>query len=287
METKTLKKKVRASIDEGGDTGCSFGSSKQDSSSLFLFTAIIDFAVTEDSAGDVINTIRKDVFNSTDTKKVIHFRKATEQQKNFMQQLVRKQNIISISVITVKKYAHDNGIFKGNYSEFNKSKSSGTEIYFGTLETLLINLSKYADEHNFEMYLDIAECGGMISTPKLKNFIKKLEADNKISKCFLHPQILVASQKSTLQLADIVVSSIYSSLEPSQGFLSAHGISMYPIIYKSPDLDLLNYGIIFNHLCDEINVISIYPWLDKDTIKIIYNSMYPDRITPILLVRPS
>jgi len=283
MQVENLKKKVRVSIDEGGDTGCSFGSGNN-SSRLFLFTAIIDFDVTMDSAGDVINTIKKEVFNITDIEKVIHFRKCTEQQKNFMQRLVNEQKFTSISVITDKKYAYENNLFKGKYPEFNKNRSSGTEIYYGTLETLLIHLSKYADKYNLSMYLDIAECGGMVSTIKLKSFISKLLSDDKISKCFLSPQIQVASQKSTLQLADIVASSIYSSLEPSQGFLSAHGISMYPVIYKSTDLEILNYGIVFNHPYNKINMLNIYPWLDKENIEIIYNSMFPKRSKSIILV---
>jgi hypothetical protein len=92
-----------------------------------------------------------------------------------------------------------------------------------------------------------------------------------------------ATEKSTLQLADIVASSIYSAVEPTQGFISSHGISMYPIIYKDNNLNLLGSGINFNDGCNKNKILAIYPWLDKEKAKYIHDIIFPIRPKEIKL----
>lgn len=267
------KKKLRLSIDEAGDLGTTFTQEKS-SSRFFIMTGVIDDDLKNTSAGDVVNQIANEVFGSTSTKK-IHFAKASQLQKQHMVNLVSKQNVKAITVVTDKVHVINNNIFKGKYDYLKHYPKTAFEIYFGTIEKLLIEVSKYAEVNNIELVVDIAECAGMISQKMAKDLIAKLIKDKKIANCFKNISVVTAANRCSLQVADIITSSIYSSIEPSQLFNPLYAIAFAPVILKSSENTILDFGLCFSHSYNQDKVYQFYPWFRK--LDSLYTDLFPIR----------
>lgn len=277
------KNKMRLSIDEGGCLGLTFNSEKQ-SSRFFILTGVIDGDLENTSSGDVIKDISLNMYGKVETKK-IHYRAATALQKQFMVNKVAEQNLETITVVTDKIYFKDKNLGANEYTDIVPKCSRGRELYLFSLEKLLIQVSKHIENKDIELVVDIAECGGTISNKMVKNLIKKLIEEKKINNCFRSIKVVVANQRCSLQVADIIASSIFSALEPSHLYMPMNAVALMPIMIKKSFQDsdtILGYGICFTHIYNESKVITNYPWI-KD-MKYIHSILFPKRKEVISII---
>lgn len=282
-ENKIIKNKMRLSIDEGGCLGLTFDKEKQ-SSRFFILTGVIDGDLKNTSSGDVIKDISLNMYGKVETKK-IHYRDATALQKQFMVNKVAEQKLETITVVTDKRHFKDKNLGANVYNDIVPKCSRGRELYLLSLEKLLIQVSKHIENKNIELVVDIAECGGTISNKMAKKLIKKLIEEKKINDCFGSIGVIVANQRCSLQVADIIASSIFSALEPSQLYMSMNAVALMPIMLKESLEDansILDYGICFTHIYDESKVFSNYPWI-KD-INYVHSMLFPKREEVISII---
>lgn len=275
------KRKMRLSIDEAGDLGFKFSKEENQSSRYFNMTGVIDDDLKNSSSGDVIKQIAIEVFGKEETKK-IHFRNATTIQKQHMVNKVSVQPLKTITVVTDKKYFQQNNIAINEYSYIKKNSKRGFELYIFSLEKLLIEVSNYIEGENIELVVDIAECGGTIKKTMVNKLITKLVEDGKISDKFKSVKVMVANQRCSLQVADIIASSIYSSIEPSQLFIPIYAIALLPIIIRKNVQGIetvLDAGICFTHPYNTEKVIKNYPWFNHGNY--IYTMLFPERESEI------
>lgn len=268
-----MKKKLRLSIDEAGDLGFKFSGEKT-SSRFFMMTGVIDNDLGNTSAGDVVNQIAIEIFGKETTKK-IHFRNATEQQKQRMVSLVSTQDIKAITVVADKIHFKENIWNEQKYDFIKENGKISFNLYISSLEELLIKASNYAKDENVEFVVDIAECGGMLSKKIVKELKKHLIEEGKIIDCFKSITITTAANRCSLQVADIVTSSIYSSMEPSQLFIPIYAIAFAPIILKDEKNNVLDNGICFIHPYDQDKVKINYPFLQS--LDKLYSMLFPER----------